>query len=160
MSPPFLLRWISQARHPSCTCWVSYFLGRRGSLGASGEMVWPWTMACETPELSFYWGIFWPALIDAFQISWALILHLSWLSSVADCGGISQCTNRQEEGQQNWTSNDQGQLHLRSLIFCSLSSAPLLTAHVFSVRVEGGCCRSGKYLCWFAKRMPVYTLWC
>lgn len=120
-------------------------------------MVWPWTMARETPELSFYWDIFWPALIYAFQILRALILHLSRLSSVADCSGISQCADRQEEGQQNWTSNDQGQLHLRSLIFCSFSSAPLLTAPVFSVWVEGGCYGSGKYLCWFAKQMPVYT---
>lgn len=69
---------------------------------------------------------------------WALILHLSWLSSVTNFSGISQCANQQEEGQQNWTSNDQGQLHLRSLILCSLASAPLLlTAHIFPVEWKG-----------------------
>lgn len=138
MSPPFILRWISQARHPSCTSSVSHFVGRRESLGACGEMVWPRMMACEIPELNFYWGVFWPAFIYAYQIFWGLILHLSQLSSVTDFSGISQCANQQEEGRQNWTSNDQGQLHLRSLILCSLSSAPLLiTARVFPVEWKG-----------------------
>lgn len=85
------------------------------------------------------------------------------LSSVTDFSGISQCANQQEEGQQNWTSNDQGQLHLRSLILCSLASAPLLiTAHVFPVEWKG--------LLWVWKIIPVLirkanvlymgNLWC
>lgn len=85
-------------------CSVSHCLGRRGSPAASGEMLWPWTTACEIPELNLYRGVFWPALMYAYQILWAFILHLSQLFSVTDFSGISQCADQQEEGQQNWTS--------------------------------------------------------
>lgn len=82
------------------------------------------------------------------QIFWAFILHLFWLSSVTDFSGISQCANQQEEGQQNWTSNDQGQLHMRSLELCSLSSAPLLiTACVFPVEWKGASVGLENYTC-------------
>lgn len=74
------------------------------SLGASGEMAWLRTIACEIPELNLYQGVFWPALIYAYQIFWAFIVHLSQLFSVTDFSGISQCADQQEEGQQNWTS--------------------------------------------------------
>lgn len=117
---------------------VSHSVGRRGSLGALGEMVWPWTMACEIPALNLYQGVFWPALIYAYQISWAFILHLSQLFSVTDFSGISQCADQQEGGAAELDFSDQGQLHLRSLTLCSLSSAPLLiTAHVFPAECKG-----------------------
>lgn len=33
-----------------------------------GNMLWPWTTACEIPELNLNRGVFWPALIYAYQI--------------------------------------------------------------------------------------------
>ena len=158
MSPPFLLRWISETRHPPCTHSASHFVGWRGSLGACGEMVCPRRMACEIPEWNFCWGVFWPALSHR-KFSGPLLCIFLDLSSVTDFSGISQYANQQEEGQQNWTSDDQGQLHLRSLVLCSLATAPLLiTAHVFPVEWKWVCCGSGKlHLCWFAKQM--YYMW-
>lgn len=53
-----------------------------------------------------------------------------------------------KRGSRNWTSNDQGQLHLRSLILCSLASAPLLiTAHVFPVEWKGATVGLENYTC-------------
>lgn len=85
------------------------------------------------------------------------------LSSVTDFSGISHCANQQEEGQQNWISNDQGQLHLRSLILCSLASAPLLiTAHVFPVEWKGATVGLENYTCVIRKANVLYmgNLWC
>lgn len=104
-------------------------LGRWSDLG---------TMACEIPALNLYQGVFWPALIHAHQVFWAFILHLSQLFSVTDFSGISQCADQQEGGAAELDFSDQGQLHLRSLTLCSLSSAPLLiTAHVFPAECKG-----------------------
>lgn len=135
MSPPFPLGWLSQVGPPSWTRSVSHFTlnGKPWCIRGGG-------LACDVPEANClaFLGVFWPALIHAYQFFWALILHLSWLPSVRDFSGISQCANQQEEGQQNWTSNDQGLLRLRSLIFCSLASAPLsLTAHIMPVEWKG-----------------------
>lgn len=69
---------------------------------------------------------------------WAFILHLCQLFSVTDFSGISQCADQQEGGAAELDFSDQGQLHLRSLTLCSLSSVPLLiTAHVFPAECKG-----------------------
>lgn len=162
MSPPCLLRWISQGRHLSRTPSASHSMGRRGSLGASGQMVWSWTSLLNT-RTEFIPGCF----LTSFNLCISNFpgLHCASFPAV-------QCYWFQWDFSMCWSAgrgaaeldfSDQGQLHLRSLTLCSLSSAPLLiTAHVFpaeckgvTVSLENDACVDSQSKC-----VVMGNLWC